>query len=187
MTSTHTLELHVSESNAIERIRTTRMHPLFRRHLRAARTVEFEGQRGMLVTPLELHSIFMPELDGYRTCSVYVGDRLMPPHAAVPELMEAWMRAYHCWHEMVPKGDKQNWETWIAGRALELNHWFLCIHPFEDGNGRTARLVMNSFRRTHDLPWHIIYEREKQEYYERIRTFEDNVFSSWYPPAKWKY
>jgi len=187
MTSTHTLELHVSESNAIERIRTTRMHPLFRRHLRAARTVEFEAQRGNLTTPLDLHAIFMPELNGYRTTDVAVGERVMPPHAAVPELMEQWLRAYKRWHEMVPQADRHNWEKWVAGRALELNHWLLCIHPFEDGNGRTARLVLNSFRRTLGLPWLIIYDRAKQEYYDSIRAFEDKVFFSWYPPAKWHY
>jgi|SRR3989344_668684 len=187
MTGLHTLELHVCESNAIERIRVPRTHPLYRRHLRAARTVESQAQQGILMTPLELHATFLPELGGYRTADVHVGSRDMPPHAEVPALMEEWLRTYRRWFHMVPDKERIGWHTWIAGRAEGLHHWLLCIHPFEDGNGRTARLVMNSFRRTLGEPWHIIYEREKHEYYDSIRAFEDKIFFSWHPPAKWKY
>jgi Fic/DOC family len=42
------------------------------------------------------------------------------------------------------------------------------IHPFEDGNGRTARLVMNALLIKHMLPSVIINYADKQRYFDGI-------------------
>ena len=40
------------------------------------------------------------------------------------------------------------------------------IHPFEDGNGRIGRILMNIQRIKAGLPILVIYEKEKHEYYK---------------------
>jgi len=40
------------------------------------------------------------------------------------------------------------------------------IHPFEDGNGRTGRILMNIQRLKVGLPILVIYDKEKFEYYK---------------------
>ncbi len=51
----------------------------------------------------------------------------------------------------------------------EIKEWhvkFEKIHPFEDGNGRVGRIIMNWQRLLNDLPLLIIHEGEEQkEYY----------------------
>lgn len=49
------------------------------------------------------------------------------------------------------------------------------IHPFEDGNGRTGRIIMNLQRLKIGLPISIIHEgKEQQEYYKWFRNQEKN-------------
>lgn len=45
---------------------------------------------------------------------------------------------------------------------------FVNIHPFEDGNGRTSRLLMNFILHRNGYPMIIINERGRREYYEAL-------------------
>ena len=45
-------------------------------------------------------------------------------------------------------------------------------HPFEDGNGRTGRLVYNWHRKELGLPLKIIYNKNKQNYYKWFKSEE---------------
>ncbi len=55
---------------------------------------------------------------------------------------------------------------------VELAAWFhnsfVQIHPFTDGNGRTARLVLNWILMKNSFPPVIIFVKNKQEYYSVI-------------------
>jgi len=46
------------------------------------------------------------------------------------------------------------------------------IHPFEDGNGRTCRILMNIQRLKIGLPLLIIYNKDKSKYYEWFKDIE---------------
>ncbi len=48
------------------------------------------------------------------------------------------------------------------------------IHPFADGNGRVGRTVMNYYLMIHDLPPVIIYEEDKNYYYDALEEFDEN-------------
>jgi hypothetical protein len=65
----------------------------------------------------------------YREEPVYVGNHVSPHFRDVPELMDRFISSVH-----------ENWfiysPTELAAYALWRINW---IHPFIDGNGRTAR------------------------------------------------
>jgi Fic family protein len=48
--------------------------------------------------------------------------------------------------------------------AFEFHHRFLAIHPFYDGNGRTARLLSNLILTAHSYPPFYITDEEKDTY-----------------------
>ena len=49
------------------------------------------------------------------------------------------------------------------------------IHPFADGNGRTGRLLMNYFLIIHNHPPIIIFEEDKQSYYQALENFDNEL------------
>ncbi len=61
-----------------------------------------------------------------------------------------------------------NSEINVDEETIEQDHiWFEKIHPFEDGNGRTGRILMNIQRLNAGLPLLIIHEgKEQMEYYK---------------------
>lgn len=89
---------------------------------------------------LKLHELFYQRLDSgsagcYRTVRVIItGTEYMPPnHEKVPELMAAFVKDLRA-----RKG-----ETHPVLLAAYAHRRLVDIHPFVDGNGRTARLLMN--------------------------------------------
>jgi Fic family protein len=66
------------------------------------------------------------------------------------------------------------WSDWLNGPALTLHaveraalahHRLAAIHPFIDGNGRTARLAMNLLLMRDGYPPTIILQTNRQQYY----------------------
>ena len=57
---------------------------------------------------------------------------------------------------------------------------YLCvrIHPFEDGNGRIARLLVNYILSRHGFPMIVVRSRKKSEYLEALHAADIQVGSS---------
>lgn len=69
----------------------------------------------------------------------------------------------------------QDWETWLHQAehslhpvvlAAQAHHKLVAIHPFIDGNGRIARLVMNLVLFRYGFPPTVLLRVNRQQYYQ---------------------
>ena len=63
-------------------------------------------------------------------------------HFASPEETPARMEELVKWIQSWLKKDKAEQHKHLVSFLAELHQWFIRIHPFDDGNGRVARLLM---------------------------------------------
>ena len=75
-----------------------------------------------------------------------------------------------------------DWANWLqeqegmlepVGLAAIAHHKLVAIHPFIDGNGRTARLIMNLILMRADYPPAIIARVNRQQYYRVLAAADD--------------
>lgn len=88
------------------------------------------------------------------------------PFAAVPSEMErfsAWLQ-----RASVP-GFLFSSDMAILA-ACAAHTWFVMIHPFIDGNGRVARLMMNLMLMRYGFPIAVITRDDRLRYYEALET-----------------
>lgn len=93
------------------------------------------------------------DLVGYRTNQVYIrGSRHTPmPPEAVRDVMPVL-------------AELMEQESEPAVRAVLGHFFFVFIHPYIDGNGRTARFIMNVMLVTGGYPWRVITVDERADY-----------------------
>lgn len=56
----------------------------------------------------------------------------------------------------------------IYNLAFDVHFYLVSIHPFADGNGCTARLLMNYILEYHRQPLAIIFQEDKLDYYKAL-------------------
>ncbi len=100
----------------------------------------------------------------WRNCPVFIGGKEAPSAMKIFGLIKAWI-------EGVNKTviDPLILKASVEAREAVCKHWHIKyehIHPFIDGNGRTGRIFYNWQRLRLGLPIHIIWEKDKQEYYK---------------------
>lgn len=120
---------------------------------------------------LHLHYLVMSGIaDDYagvvRTGRVRItGANFIPPNPLkVPELLE----------ELVSWVNQNPQNLGITELISVFHHRFVWIHPFFDGNGRTARLVMNLLLMQSGFPPIIILKVDRMKYYRALN--EANEF-----------
>lgn len=59
--------------------------------------------------------------------------------------------------------------------AALFHYRYIRIHPFEDGNGRIARLMVNYILARHNYPMIVVRSRKKSEYLEALHKADLNV------------
>jgi Fic family protein len=60
--------------------------------------------------------------------------------------------------------------------AAEFHYKFITIHPFDDGNGRTARILMNFVLMQYGYPPVIIKTEDKENYFATLRQADAGTF-----------
>jgi len=122
-----------------------------------------------------LHQIILQETDKewagrYRNANVIIGGaKHTPPDALqVPQQM----------HNLITWLNSQKNKLNIIELSALLHHKLVHIHPFFDGNGRTARLTMNLFLMQAGYPLVVIMKTDRKKYYDVL----DKADSGKYEP-----
>lgn len=89
------------------------------------------------------------------------GDRF---EYASPEETPALMTDLVNWYNDAEKSGKYS----VVELAALFHYRYIRIHPFEDGNGRMARLMVNYILARHGWPMIVVRNRKKQAYLEAL-------------------
>ena len=109
------------------------------------------------------------ETEGFRSVQVFIqGSEHIPPEPEkVPNLMNYFVYNYN--------HDEQNIFEKIARYHIEFEK----IHPFEDGNGRTGRLLINYELLKNNLPPIVIGKEDRIKYFEYLRNSDYISLAKW--------
>ncbi len=109
------------------------------------------------------------DTEGYRKVQVFIrGSEHIPPSPEkIPNLMNYFVYNYN--------NDSQDIFTKIAKYHIE----FETIHPFEDGNGRTGRILLNYELLKNDLPPVVITKEDRVKYFEFLKDSNVTDFAKW--------
>ena len=124
---------------------------------------------------LDLHAVVLKNIDDnwagrYRNMRVFVtGSPLIPPNPQkVPTLMAEFIE-------------------WLAKEkahpvklAADAHYRFAKVHPFVDGNGRTARLLMNLILLKHQYPLAVVQSERRAEYITAMDEGDRGNFMPFY-------
>lgn len=112
-----------------------------------------------------LHQLILKGIDDdnagrYRTVNVRIAGavHLPPDQVIVPELMERFISWYR----------EEAGTLHPVERAARVHSDFVKIHPFADGNGRTARLLLNLELMKAGYPAAVLPVESRLEYYEAL-------------------
>ena len=110
------------------------------------------------------------ETSGFRKVQVFIqgSDYIPPEPEKVPNLMNYYIYNYN--------NDIEDIFLKIAKYHIEFEK----IHPFEDGNGRTGRLLLNYELLKNDLPPVVISKDERVKYFEFIRKNDSSGLAEWF-------
>jgi Fic family protein len=112
---------------------------------------------------LDFHRLILTKIDDsnagrYRSVPVRIAGStaVMPNPVKVPQLMEDFITWLH------------QARSHPVTAASEAHYKLVSIHPFTDGNGRTARLLMNLLLLQSGYPPAIIQREERKKYIDSI-------------------
>lgn len=102
----------------------------------------------------------------YRNAQVYIAgsDYMPPPAFEIPTLMK----------ELLDWLTKNPEELRPIETAAVFHYKLVSIHPFDDGNGRVSRLLMNLLLLKNGYPFTVIKNVDRRRYYDTLRKADHN-------------
>lgn len=108
-----------------------------------------------------------------RLAQVYVDKKYFPDFNKVPRLLDDLVKYVNDRIDKVTGDD-------IIKLSADIHYNFVNIHPFGDGNGRTARILMNYIQLYHKEPLIKIFTEDRAEYIDALNETEEkedlNIF-----------
>ena len=110
------------------------------------------------------------DTEGYRTVQVFIrgSEHIPPAPEKIPNLMNYFIYNYN--------HDEQDIFYKIAKYHIEFEK----IHPFEDGNGRTGRLLINYELIKNNIPPIVISKENRVKYFELLRNNDITNLAKWF-------
>ena len=121
---------------------------------------------------LSIHHLVLQKIEKdfagkYRTSGVRIsGANFVPPNA---------LKAEEFVSELIDFANDS--EVDILIRSAIFHHRFVWIHPFFDGNGRTARLLLNLILMKSGFPPAIILKNDRKKYYDALNQANNQDYS----------
>lgn len=120
-----------------------------------------------------LHQLVVKKTDEefagkYRNSNVFIGGADHTPPDALE--VKTKMKALISWFT------KANKKLHHIELAALLHHKLVYIHPFFDGNGRTARLIMNVILMRAKYPLVVILKNDRKKYYQVLMKADKNDY-----------
>lgn len=119
---------------------------------------------------LFLHKMLIENIDGnisgrFRKEHEYVrvGSHIAPAPEHLERMIEKALVRYSSDHE-----------TYFVDKIANFHLYFETIHPFNDGNGRIGRVIINYQLYRLGFPGIIIRDKEKNTYYRGFQEYRDN-------------
>lgn len=121
-------------------------------------------------TILLLHQMLIGGIDDmiagrFRTQHEYVrvGTHIAPAPEHVDRMIEEILVEYG-----------SNWDMFFTDKIAKFHLDFETVHPFNDGNGRIGRVIINYQLQRLGFPVIIIRDKEKKEYYRAFSEYRDD-------------
>jgi len=130
----------------------------------------------------QIHQLILKDIDNmnagrYRTVQVKISGSKYRPTA--PESIPAEMEEYAQWLSSVTESDHEvDLKHHPILVATVAHTWLVTIHPFIDGNGRVARLILNLILMRAGFPIAIITKDDRLRYYDALEESQVSDLSA---------
>ena len=125
----------------------------------------------------QIHALVLQGLDedagAYRKVPVEIsGSGFAPPG---PESVPVQMQEFADWCSAASMPEEADFASIRGLLAAAVAHtWFVTVHPFIDGNGRVARLLMNLLLMRYGFPVAIVSREDRLRYYDALETSQSS-------------
>ena len=121
----------------------------------------------------QIHALILKNVDDdnagkYRSVEVAIsGSQFKTPN---PENVPSQMDEFARWFSSVSCAKERFACVDGIVNAVAAHAWFVYIHPFIDGNGRVARLLMNLILMRYGFPIAIVGKEDRKRYYDALEV-----------------